>query len=225
MPTAADADADADAVLRCPAPPAQGDALEPCHPSPDALALLARRRSTVAKDLGEPGPNDEQLHHLLRVATRAPDHGKLAPWRFVILQGEARIGLGRTAAQIFAEANPSAAREVIDQEETRFARAPVVVAVVSAAIADHPKIPKWEQILSCGAVCQNLLIAASAMGFAAQWLTEWVAYDPGVAAALGLAPSERIAGFVYLGTAAADPMERARPDLGSLVTHWRADEA
>lgn len=192
--------------------------LKPHFASSETLALLHSRRSTKAKDMTGPGPSRADLEEMLGLASRVPDHGKLAPWRFVVLEGEARSRIGDTIARAFAAAEPSAEAERVDFERNRLMRAPCVVAVVSRVRIGH-KIPEWEQLLSAGAVCQTLLIAASAKGFAAQWLTEWYSYDPEVLAALGLAPFERLAGFVYLGTATCPPLERDRPALEALTTY------
>ena len=201
--------------------PANGDTMEGAHASPETLELLWRRRSTVAKDLEGPGPDDEQIEQLLTIAARVPDHGKLAPWRFVLFQGAARGAFGEHLEAAFRAANPEASDELAAMERDRFQRAPLVIAVLSTA-GPHAKIPEWEQVLSAGAVCQNLLIAARAMGFAAQWLTEWYAYDAKVLAAMGAHPSEKVAGYIYIGAAAKPPLERARPPLSERRTDWRA---
>jgi len=146
-----------------------------------------------------------------------PDHGKLAPWRFVVLAGDARARLGATVAEAFLARQPDAQLPSIEAERGRLLRAPTVVAVVSAPVL-NPKVPEWEQVLSAGAVCHQLLLAANALGFAAQWITEWYGYDHRVLAALGLKGGERLAGFVYLGTAREAAEERARPDLAAKVT-------
>jgi len=197
--------------------PRQGDPLPSAQPSEETLRLLLTRRSTTAGNLAEPGPDPDQLRAILTAAARVPDHRKLAPFRFIVLRGEAR---GRAGAAIAAAAradHPDFPEERIAFEGARFERAPVVVAVVSA-VKDDGKTPEWEQVLCAGAVCQNALLAASASGFAAQWLTEWYGYDRRVLDALGIAEDERLAGFLYLGTAAEPPLERPRPDLDALVT-------
>jgi nitroreductase len=183
------------------------------------LAFLERRRSILAKDLGMPGPGDEQLGRLLTIAARVPDHGRLVPWRFVVLAGDARKRAGARMAAIAREDDRAIAEGRLEFERARFERAPVVVCVVSRA-APHPKIPEWEQLLSAGAACQMLVTAASAMGFGAQWLTEWCAYDRRARSELGLDEHERVAGFVYIGTARAAPSERERPVMSNIVTHW-----
>ena len=185
----------------------------------DTLELLGRRRSVVANAMVPPGPNAEQLEELLAVATRVPDHGKLAPWRFVIFEGEARARFGQVLAGRYAELNPDAELRHVEVEAGRFLRAPVVICVISRA-APHPKIPEWEQVLSAGAVCQNLLVAATAMGFASQWITEWYAFDEKTCAAIGLEAHERVAGFVYIASASEPPGERARPALSDVVSRW-----
>jgi nitroreductase len=187
------------------------------------LELLEQRRSVVAREMVGPGPDDAQLARLLRIAARVPDHGKLAPWRFIVFKGEARSRFGAVLARRFRDLNPDADEAAVAFEAARFERAPVVVAVISRA-APHPKIPEWEQQLSAGAVCQTLLVAASAMGFASQWITEWYGYDEHVAAALGLGAHERVAGFVYLASATARPGERARPAMEQIISHWTGPE-
>ncbi len=201
------------------ASPAFGDPAAPARLSHETLELLAQRRSTVADMLREPGPSAHDLEALLAVSARVPDHGKLAPWRFLVFEGDARSRAGEILAAVARSRDPEMAEDRLAIEQRRFARAPVVVAVVSRVTVPH-KIPEWEQVLSAGAVCQTLLIAAHAMGYAGQWLTEWCAYDADVLAAFGLKPGERIAGYVYLGTAASDPMERKRPDVAAITRRW-----
>ncbi len=181
------------------------------------LAYLSRRRSVAAASLGEPGPDGETLARMVEIAARVPDHGKLAPWRFVAFRGEARRRAGEAFARILAGRDGITAEDTLQRERERFTRAPVVVAVVSRA-APHPKIPEWEQVLSAGAAALNLVHAANAFGFSANWLTEWIAYDEEARAALGLSEDERIAAFVHIGTAAAVPGDRARPDLSTILT-------
>jgi len=186
----------------------------------DTIDLLLKRRSVLANNMTGPGPTPDQLDTILRAGARVPDHGKLAPWRFIVFEGEARASFGEVLAQAFRAANPDAAEARVEAEQDRFTRAPVVVAVVSKVMA-HPKIPEWEQVLSAGAVCQTMLVAAAAMGLAGQWITEWYAYDDDVVRALDLADGEKIAGYLYFGTAREAPDERARPDLDTIVTRWQ----
>jgi len=187
---------------------------------PTALELLLTRRSVPPAALGEPGPDDKALRDILTIATRVPDHGKLTPWRLILIRGTAREDFGVLLADAFAAANPEASEQQIAFEKGRFARAPLVVAVVSAP-RPHDKIPEWEQRLSAANVCFNLLHAATALGFGAAWITEWCAYDERVRGALKLAAEERIAGFVYIGTATMRPPERQRPALNEVVFEWK----
>lgn len=186
---------------------------------PEALELLKTRRSVKPNELVGPPPTDAEIETLLTIASRVPDHGKLAPWRFIVFAGEARFKAGEAIAQAFAEKYPDANAEQIAVEANRLARAPLVIAVVSRA-APHVKIPEWEQALSAGAAAMNLLLATHALGFAACWITEWCAYDRRVLDALGLAPQEKIAGFVHIGRATQPPVERPRPALADIVTRF-----
>ncbi|MDE2462572.1 MAG: nitroreductase [Alphaproteobacteria bacterium] len=188
------------------------------RPSPSTLDLLLSRRSGSAKTMGEPGPTPSELALILKAAARVPDHGKLFPWRFIVFEGEARARMGEVLVAALDE-NERASPERIEQERTRFLRAPTVVAVVSK-VREMIAIPVWEQQLSAGAVCQTLLIAAHSLGYAGNWLTEWCAYRPAVKDALGLHSGERIAGFLYLGTPTQTLQERVRPDMDLLVTKF-----
>lgn len=188
----------------------------------DTLELLLTRRSVKAAMLTEPGPNPDQLATILTAAARVPDHKKLVPWRFVVFEGEARAAFGRKLAETCAAEDkdaPSSAR--LEIERTRLLRAPTVVAVISR-VTPNPAAPEWEQILSCGAACQNLCLAANALGFGTCWLTEWYSFSAGVRTALRLADNERIAGFIYIGTAKERQPDRERPDLGTITTRWTA---
>ncbi|MFT3811544.1 MAG: nitroreductase [Micropepsaceae bacterium] len=189
-------------------------------PAPDALKLLLTRRSGSAKAMTGPGPSPEQLDVILTAATRVPDHGKLTPWRFITFQGDARGRFGAELARLFREKNPDAIDEIVALEAKRFERAPVVVAVISRALG-NAKVPEWEQVLSAGASCMALNLAAHALGFTASWLTEWPSYDERVKPLLGLADHERVAGFIYLGMPAAPLEDRPRPALETIVTAWR----
>lgn len=202
-----------------PAPPEFGAPLAPAWPSEEILTRLAQRRSTAAAALTEPGPSPDELDALLRVAARVPDHGKLAPWRFVVFEGEARAKAGALLEKVARARNPELDDAMAAAERERFLRAPVVVAVISSVIENH-KIPEWEQILSAGAVCQTLLLAAHASGFAGQWLSEWCAFDNDVRRAFGLGPGERIAGYIYLGTTHDEARERPRPLRPDLIARW-----
>ena len=199
------------------APPEFGASMEPAHPSPEARRLLALRRSTSADMLTEPGPDPETLAAMLEIAARVPDHRRVFPFRFVIIRGQARARAGAALADSFARDNPEAADARIDAERRRFLRAPVVVLVIAKIDRAH-KTPEWEQVLTVGAVCQTLLLAASAYGFAANWLTEWYSYDAETLKAVGLRPGEKAAGFVYIGAAAEPPKERLRPVMAEIVS-------
>jgi nitroreductase len=187
------------------------------HPAPDALDLLLTRRSGSAKAMGKPGPNKKQLAQILQAGARVPDHGKLFPWRFIVFEGDGRQRAGDIIAAA-AQADGERDKQV-EEERKRFLRAPVVIGVISSAREQH-KIPVWEQELSAGAVCQNMLVAATALGFVANWLTEWYAYHPAVKQGLGLKPGERIAGFIFIGTAKETLEERPRPDMAKIITHF-----
>ncbi len=185
----------------------------------DALTLLKTRKSPKIFDIAGPGPSPAEVEEMLSVASRVPDHGKLAPWRFVLFEGDARARAGETIASVFLADNPDADADRVAIERGRLARAPLVVAVVSKA-APHVKIPEWEQTLSGAAACTLLVLAAHALGYAATWLTEWYAYDARVRAGLGLAENERIVGFVHIGTLARPQEDRPRPALADIVTRF-----
>lgn len=186
---------------------------------PDALDLLSTRRSSRIIDLVAPGPSAQDLDTILTLAARVPDHGKLAPWRFIVFEGEGRARAGEALAAALKASDPQVADKRLEDERSRFLRVPLVVAVVSTA-APHVKIPEYEQLLSAAACCQNMLIAAAALGYGATWVTEWPTYDAGARAALGLAAHERIAGFIYMGTATQKLEDRPRPDLAQVVTRF-----
>ena len=187
----------------------------------DPLDPLLRRHSTPSRLLSDPAPDDAQLHRMLEVAVHVPDHGRLAPWRFIAIRGPQRDQLGELLALRAVQRDPAAPAAVIEKDRARFSHAPLVVTVVARLAAGH-KVPEQEQLLSGGAVCLALLQAADALGFGAQWLTGWAAYDPVVAAALRLAENERVIGFVHIGTAAERVPDRDRPDPRKLLTEWSA---
>jgi nitroreductase len=195
---------------------------EPCpiQPSTETLALLARRRSSSAQTLTAPSPDARQLEDLLRIAARAPDHGKLFPWRFVILQGEAKAALVRGLMTLAAD-QPGAGKAAAVL--AKLSAPPLTVLVISTA-KPGPK-PLWEQELSAGAVCTLMLVAAEAMGFGANWITDWYSYDPEALALLGVQDGEKVAGFIHIGTVTEAPLERVRPDLSERVSVWAAAEA
>jgi nitroreductase len=185
----------------------------------ETLELLAKRRSAPAASLSEPGPTAAELDELLTIASRVPDHGKLVPWRYILFQGEARQRAGEIIAAAYAKKYPDADSAKLDMERKRLALAPLVVAIVSRA-APHEKIPEWEQVMTAGAVCMNLTIAANALGFATVWLSEWYSYDPVVLEQFGLAASEKIAGFIHIGRPPAPREDRPRPVVSEIVTRF-----
>ncbi len=186
---------------------------------PDALDLLRTRRSIKPMEMRGPGPSPAEIDALLTIASRVPDHGKLTPWRFIVFEGDARLKAGDAISAAFAAGRPDATPDQIAFERQRLARAPLVIAVVSRA-APHAKIPEWEQILSAGAAATSLVLAAHALGHAANWLTEWYAYDRRVLDALGVGAEERIAAFVHIGRPSKPPEDRPRPPLAEIVTRF-----
>ena len=183
----------------------------------ELISYLESRRSVPAKMMSEPGPEENTLRDILTIAARVPDHGKLAPWRFIVIRGEARDRLSKQFGEIALKKNPDMGDEERDQEFSRLTRAPVVVAVVSRA-QQHPKIPEWEQVLSSGAVCTVLYMAANAHGYAANWLTEWMSFDSEALALIGVVEGEKLAGFVHIGSSDMIPADRPRPDIEELTT-------
>ena len=203
--------------IALPAEPAFGAPLPIGPRRSEVLDFLALRRSASAVTLRPPAPDDAELAELLRLAARVPDHGKLFPWRFIVLCGEAKAefaaGLEAMAAR---QPNPDKAKGALFKIKSP----PLTVAVVSRHI--EATIPEWEQRLSSAAVCMTLLIAAEAAGYGANWITDWYAYAPEALALLGLGEGERMAGFVHIGTPAEPPLERVRPDVAALTTRWTA---
>ena len=183
------------------------------------LSLLHTRRSGSAKAMGEPGPSPAQLSEILECAVRVPDHGKLAPWRFILWEGDERARFGDAMKARWKELHPEHGEAALGFVRGLFLRAPTVLAVISTA-AEHPKIPVWEQQLSSGAVCLNMLLAATALGVDCQWNTDWVVYDEAIARVMGLAANEKVAGIIYLGTSTEALEDRPRPDPSSLLTRW-----
>lgn len=204
-----------------PSPPPTGTAMLAARPANQVRSFLALRKSANKLFLSEPGPTPEELTELLQIAVRVPDHRKMSPWRFVTFQGEARLDFGKALARI-AGRKPGAEERDVLEAAGLLLRAPSVVAVISAPI-DDGRTPVWEQELSAGALCYNLLLAANACGWGSVWLSEWITYSEEVNALLGLKGSERLAGFVYIGTATAQPQERIRPNLPDLVSSWPID--
>lgn len=182
---------------------------------------LLTRRSVGMAFLQEPGPSPDQLRTLLTIATRVPDHGKIAPWRLVVFSGDARAQAGEMLADIARKRRPDIDEAGLDIERRQFLPAPLTVGILSAP-QPHPKVPEFEQLISAGNVAFNLVHGAYALGFAAQWVTRWFAFDAEAAARLGAGPGERFVGFVHIGTPTAIIEDRPRPDLSDVVTYWKA---
>lgn len=187
--------------------------------SPEMLDLMKTRRSVKPMLMHGAAPSAAEIETILTIAARTPDHGKLAPWRFIVFEGEAGVRASALIASVFRADNPAADEDTIAFEAKRLSRAPLVIGVVSQAEA-HGKIPEWEQVLSVGAVCMNLTIAANALGYGTNWLTEWYAYDRRVLDGLGLQPHERMAGFIHIGRSDAPSQERERPVLADIITRF-----
>ncbi len=190
------------------------------HMPQTIIDFLSTRRSVKPDKLLGPGPTPAELTQILTAATRVPDHKKLAPWRFVVFEGEARARMGDIfagACRLEEKEPPSPVR--LEMERGRFLRAPLVLGVISS-IKPRPGAPEWEQVLSAGALCFNTCLAANALGFGTCWITEWIAYSPAVRQALLLSDCERIAGFIYIGRASEKPDERDRPVIADLVSRW-----
>ncbi len=183
----------------------------------NALELLKTRTSPKAADLVLPAPDEAQLDEILTVAARVPDHGMMKPWRFIVLPKETRASLVEKITANFRAGNPNASEAEIDKQRQRFGNSPLIVTVVSK-ISPNPKVPDVEQLLSAGAACMNLLNAAHAMGFGANWLTGWAAFDKSSKEVFGLAENEQIVGFIHIGTVKGEVFQRPRPDLSQIVS-------
>jgi nitroreductase len=188
----------------------------------DYLEGLLSRRSVAPKDMTDERVLPEHLEIILKAATRVPDHGKLAPWHIKVLDKAAQVEFGSIVSGRFEELNPGIEDKFIIFERERATRAPLLLVVMTQTV--QGKIPPWEQYMSAGAVCMNILHAAHALGYGAKWLTEWIAYDEKIIAAIGARPGERIAGFIYIGTPKEKPADRERPDLAKVVSHWKSRE-
>jgi nitroreductase len=199
-----------------PEAPEFGQATPFARISSETLALLSQRRSSSPQHLAAPAPAGKELSDLLRVAARVPDHGKLFPWRFILVEGAAKAELANRFEALAKERpDPDKAAGVLFKLRTP----PLAVIVVSKTV--DGSIPHWEQLLSAGALCQNLVIAATAMGYGANWITDWYSYDPRATALLGLGANEQVAGVVLLGTPTEAPLERVRPDIEAITTVWK----
>jgi nitroreductase len=188
-------------------------------PMSTALSLLQQRHSVPSRQLGEPAPDENTLRALLEAAIRVPDHGKLVPFRLIRLQGAAKLRFGEHLAHMAIGNHPEFSEAKRDKERLRYTFAPLVLVVV-ARIDPDSKVPPIEQKLSAGCVAHNLLLGAHALGFGAQWLTGWAAYDRDVAVLLGLAQDEHVIGFIHLGTPSIDTPDRDRPALDTVLSTW-----
>lgn len=186
---------------------------------PDAIELLKARRSVKPREMTGPGPSPAELETILTVGARVPDHGKLAPWRFIVFEGDARQRAGDVIARVFADKSPQAGTHEIEIEKRRLTDAPLVIAVVSFT-RPHPKVPPWEQELSAGASAMNIVTAATALGYGACWLTGWFAFDRDVLDGLGVKAAEKIIGFIHIGKTARPSEDRPRPALSEIVTRF-----
>ena len=186
-----------------------------------ALQFLRNRRSVPAAQLQSPGPTPDELRDIVATAIRVPDHGKLTPWRLVVLEGDAGARYGEALAELHARIDPGVPQAKLAKDRERFAHSPVVLAVIARIDGDHPKIPAQEQLLSAGCLGFNLLLAAQAAGFAAQWLTGWSCYDRDAARLLGLADNEHAIAYIHIGRRGYEPPERNRPDVDQVLSAWR----
>ena len=182
------------------------------------LALLETRRSGRPREMVAPGPSPDELDRILSIAARTPDHGKLSPWRFVIVAPDQRDKLADLLTKALPGSVPEAGPAHFQKAKEFAHQAPTLVVLVAAPVPDH-KIPLWEQELSVGAAGMNLLLAAHALGYVGGWITGWAAYSEAVRAAF-CAPGERIAGFLFLGSPGCEIQERPRPPLESVVRNW-----
>ena len=186
-----------------------------------ALEFLRDRRSVPAAQLQPPGPTPDELREIIATAIRVPDHGKLTPWRLIELTGDARVRYGEALAGLHARVDPGVPAAKLAKDRERFAHSPVVIAVIAHIDESHPKIPAQEQLLSAGCLAYNLLLAAQAAGFAAQWLTGWSCYDADAAKLLGLAAGERAIAYIHIGSRGEEPPERNRPDVDQISSAWQ----
>ena len=184
-----------------------------------AIDLLTTRRSIKPIEMSGPGPSAAELEKILTVGARVPDHGKIVPWRFIVFEGDARTRAGEIFAKVFRAKNVTATPDQVETEKKRFTHAPLVIAVVSRT-SKHPKVPMWEHELSAGASAMNIVHAAHALGYVANWLTGWMAFDRDVLTALGLSPDEKLAGFIHIGRAERPTDDRPRPALSEIVTRF-----
>lgn len=188
--------------------------------SSPVIDFMLARKSAPIPDLNEPGPSEAEIETMIRIASRVPDHGGLAPWRFILYRGEARERIGEMLAELAEKREGPLDAGRREKERTRFSRAPLVIGVVSSPKQNPKQIPEWEMFLSGGAAAMNLMIAANALGFGTNMITNWYSDDPEGRRLLGLAPHERVVGFVHIGTTSREPPERPRPDVAALCAEY-----
>jgi nitroreductase len=191
----------------------------------EAIDLLTTRRSVLVRQLGEPGPSQDELNRILEAGMRVPDHGKIGPWRIQVINKAGQAALGELCARLYRQEHGERANDkMVEFERERPARAPILLAITARLEIPHT-IPELEQRLSGGALCMNILNAAHALGYGAQWLTEWPAFNAEVKKLLGHDPSTDIIGFIYIGTPKAEPKVRDRPSLEAVVSEWSGPAA
>jgi len=186
---------------------------------PDTIKLLKTRRSVKPREMSGPGPSPAELDTILTIGARVPDHGKLAPWRFIVFEGDGRLRAGEIIASVFARKNPQATEAELAVEKKRLADAPLVIGIVSI-IKPHPKVPAFEQELSAGASAMNIVTAATALGYGAAWLTGWFSSDRDVLEGFGLKPNEKLVGLIHIGRPTKPNEDRPRPVLSEIVTRF-----
>ncbi|GHD08421.1 nitroreductase [Tianweitania populi] len=187
--------------------------------SSDIIDFLSTRKSAPINEMMGPGPSDSEIETILHIASRVPDHGKLAPWRFILYRGDARVEVGKKLVELAEQLEGPLQEGRRQQELTRFSRAPLVIGVVSVP-KPHPKIPDWEKFLSGGAAAMNVVLAANALGYAANWISNWYSDQPEGRRILGLKSDERVIGFIHIGTHQGEIFERPRPDLSDIVSDY-----
>jgi len=183
------------------------------------IDFLSTRRSAPIDLLTEPAPSDSEIETMIRIASRVPDHGRLAPWRFILYRGDVRREIGDKLAELAVKLEGPLPDMRLEKERTRFSRAPLVIGVV-AIVRDNPKIPQWEMFLSGGAAAMNLVLAANALGYGTNWISNWYSESDEGRALLGIGRNERVVGFVHIGTFAGEAPERPRPDVGGLYADY-----
>ncbi|MBI1619259.1 nitroreductase family protein [Aquamicrobium zhengzhouense] len=187
--------------------------------STSVIEFLLNRSSAPIAELKEPAPSGDEIKTILTAASRVPDHGRLAPWRFIIYRGDARIQVGEKLLELAVQREPDLSEARQQQERSRFSRAPLVIGVVSVP-REHPKVPQWEMLLSGGAAAMKLCLAANALGYSTNWITNWYSDDAEGRRILGLAPEERVVGFIHIGTYEGEKPQRRRPDIDTIVTEY-----